>query len=226
MFDSIKKLFKAKEVIAPQANKDIINSFRIEKETPKKTCSICNIRDFCKMEKSNYLCSYIQIQNGYDKNKPSILILDDNSNIISVLEDDIDDLHSAGKLNTNDYNIITFSTQDAVFNLQATLKTYDGLNIKFAILDITIGGGVYTEEKGNIILDGIDALISILVYNPDVKFIFFTGNKLNPYITKNKNKIEKFNKATGLDIFEHIIYKTTLTIEGRRDFLLKFLNNT
>ena len=132
------------------------------------TCSDCSVSHICQLDKNEkgFLCGFTQKIENYDENKPSILLFDDNLGVISFLMDDLEELEEEGFIKLSDYNILQFSSQYAAFQLQATLKAYNGLNIKYGIFDITLGGGVYDEKKGNIILDGVDAFISVEQYNP------------------------------------------------------------
>lgn len=207
---------------APDIKDNNVSSslFKEEKEIDlaRNACGNCENKDICKLTDSeNYLCGSVVRQENYDSNKPSILLFDDNAGVVSFLEDDIIDLFHKKIIDKNKYNILTFSTQYAAFNLRATLKSYNGLNIKYAIFDLTIGGGIYDEIKGNIVLDGVDAYSDVLSYNPDLRFIFFTGNKLNPYINKNKEIMKKFSDISNKDIKDFIIYKTSLSPEQRRE---------
>lgn len=209
-------------------NKTAESIFKDSKEADivKKTCNECNVRDICKLHNKNspnYLCGFTQRLNDFDFNKPSILLFDDNMGVISVLEDDLQELEKEGFIKLEDYNILKFSTQHAAFQLQATIKAYQGLNIELAIFDITLGGGVYEEDLGNVVLDGVDTFKAVSDYNQNLKYIFFTGNKLNPYINKNKEIIEKYKKYTGEDIQDHILYKASLSPEDRKEYIKNFI---
>lgn len=196
-----------------------------EEDLKEKDCSDCKLKDICKVnkEQESYLCGFTIELERYSRSKPSILLMDDNEGILSIIIDDLRELHKEGKIDLSSYNIVKFSSQYAAFNLIATMKAYDGLNIKYGIFDITLGGGVYDETKGNIVLDGIDAFIEAKTLNPRMKYVFFTGNKLNPYINKNKTIIEKFKDFTGDNINNYIVYKTTYSPQDRKKFLGDFL---
>jgi hypothetical protein len=197
-----------------------------EEDIKQPNCKSCEVKDICKLAHTgseSYLCGFVKRLPNYHPDKPSILIFDDNPGVVSFLEDDINDLHDEGIINKDNYNIIIFTSQYAAFNLLATIKSYDGMNIKYGIFDITIGGGVYEEERGNVVLDGVDAFIECRKHNKDMNYIFFTGNKLNPYINKNKEIINKYHDYTDEDIDKHILYKTSLSPEDRKEYIKNFL---
>jgi len=221
MFD----FFKKKEIQNKGVTAEDLFREDKEKDVAKHDCTKCSHNNTCtmKMSEKDYLCGFVQDLEDYDKTKKSILLFDDNMGVISFLEDDLYELQESNVINLDDYNIIKFSSQYAAFHLQATLKAYDGLNIEYGFFDITLGGGVYDEKKGNIILDGVDAFISAKEYNKDLKFVFFTGNKLNPYINKNKIIINKFKESDDSDIKDHILYKTSLSPDDRRKYIAEFL---
>ena len=62
-----------------------------------------------------------------------------------------------------------------------------------------------------IIVGGVDSFIDTTLFYPDIKYFFYTGNKLNTYIKKNQEIVDKFKKYTGDDIEDHIVFKTSLT---------------
>jgi len=227
MFNFIKKWFK-KEEDYTEENTTSSELFKEEKDNSGKikSCKNCEVSDVCRLSNTgseSYLCGYVKRQKDYDPNKPSVLLFDDNYGVISFLKDDLEELDEENKINLKNYNIIEFTSKYAGFQALATLKSYSGLNIKYAIFDLTLGGGVYDEVKGNVILDGVDIFENVRYYNPDMRYIFFTGNKLNPYINKNKEIMDKFEKISGEDINKHILFKTNLTPEKRKDYLYKFI---
>jgi len=190
-----------------------------QQDITESLCDWCVEKNECKLKNMSYLCKFMEPLPDYDANKPSILILDDNMGVVSFIKDDLVELYEDGVFDINKYNILTFSSQNASFILSAALKRYDGLNIVFGIFDLTIGGGVYDEKHGNIILDGVDSMIECKELNPDMEYLFFTGNKMNEYITKNKLILKKYKDFTGKDMREKILFKTTLTPTDRKEYL-------
>jgi CheY-like chemotaxis protein len=168
-------------------------------------------------------CKWALKLDDYNDSKPSILLVDDNPGIISFLLDDIESLDGT-MINIKDYNILTFDTINAAYNFEATQHKYHGLNIKYAILDLTLGGSIPTND-GPSKYTGVDIYQQIMIYNPEVKVLFYTGNNLNDYIRSNKKLIEQFNTITnGKDIKDYVLFKTSLDLNGRREYFGKWFN--
>jgi hypothetical protein len=160
-----------------------------------------------------------EIQN-YNPDKDTFFIIDDNEGMVSFLNDDMNYLEEQGVFSKEDINIISLSGSYAAFALDILQKRHQGLNIKWAIIDITLGGSIMTPE-GNVKYNGVDVLSMILEYNPELEYIFYTGNNLNPYIKRNKELIDRFNEMTNKDIMDNVLFKTSRSIEDRRRFIAK-----
>jgi len=187
-------------------------------------CKICYIgKNNSKPMDVDSHCNWALELKDYDSSKPSILIVDDNPGIISFLIDDIEALDGI-KIDLNEYNILTFDTINAAYHFEVTQHKYHGLNIKFAILDLTLGGSV-TTNAGLSKYTGVDIYQQILIYSPEVKVLFYTGNNLNEYIKSNKKLIQQFNNITnGKSIKDYILFKTALDLNGRREYLGNWFN--
>ncbi|RLC47059.1 MAG: hypothetical protein DRH57_04825 [Candidatus Cloacimonadota bacterium] len=198
-----------------------------EETTPCSGISGCKI---CYIGKNNTTpidiapnCTWALELKDYDSSKPSILVVDDNPGIISFLIDDIESLDGS-KINISEYNILTFDTINAAYYFEATQHKYHGLNIKYAILDLTLGGSVPTND-GPSKYTGVDIYQQMLIYSPDAKVLFYTGNNLNEYIKSNKKIIQQFKDITnGKKIKDYILFKTALDLEGRRKYLGNWFN--
>ena len=189
-------------------------------------CENCKVKSTCMASytgKPDYLCNFVQELPDYNPDKDSILLFDDNEGVVSFLYDDLVELNEDGQIVLANYNVLKFTGEFAAFSLLASLRPYKGLRIKIAVFDITIGGGVYNDGVGNIILDGVDAFIAVKEYNEDLIFSFFTGNKLNPYVHKNQEIIEKYKKATNNDIIDSVVYKTSLSFKDRQNLLKRMI---
>ncbi len=151
----------------------------------------------------------------FDKNKESILILDDNEGMVSFLLDDLNFFNKSGQLNLDDYNVLTFSGYNAGFDFETTQEFHEGLNIKYAIIDITLGGSNMTKD-GNIIYTGVDVFEMIQKYQDDFKFIFYTGNNMNTHIKANVRIMDHFKTLTSHNIIDYILYKTSMDMDTRR----------
>jgi len=165
------------------------------------------------IEKSKLFKKWFKTLPNFDPNKDSILIVDDNPGIISFL---LDDLEEIGGL--DDYNIITFDTNYAAYQFEATQQGYGGLNIKYALIDLTLGGTLPTDN-GPIKYTGVDIFQQITIFNPEVKVLFYTGNSLNEYVRTSKAMIDQFKELTGKDIKDFVLFKTSLDLNSRREFL-------
>ena len=142
--------------------------------------------------------------------------------MVSFLRDDIEEIFLKHKMRINDYNILEFSSKFAAYNFMATHEFYDGLNIMYAIIDITYGGSVQSNY-GNLRLTGVDIFREVYRNNPEVKFLFYTGNQLNPYIKANRELMDDFVEIYHDSIINYTLYKTTLDMDKRRDFFAEKL---
>lgn len=189
------------------------------------SCEICD-NDFkkdCQLNnKDNRYLKEVLEKVEIDESKESILLLDDNTGVLSFLMDDLKILKKKGLFNYTDYNIILFDSKLAGFKLRAAIMSGQKLNVKYAIFDITLGGTLFSDDGENISLDGVDCFIDTAKVYPKMNYLFYTGNKLNPYIKRNEEVIKKFKEFAGEDIDSHILFKTTLNREERQDYLLNF----
>lgn len=169
--------------------------------------------------------------NKFDKNKKTILIMDDFDGMAQLIKDE---LISAECCQVSEkFNTLISSGLFAGFSVENLLKKESELIIDVAFLDITLGGIVNGKE-----LDGIDIAILIKERNPKAMIKFVTGhtlNKHNPEIFKFIFKFENtfgikmdeieetnqkiFKNGNPLDepiqIYKHIINKTS----NRRELL-------
>ena len=183
MLELIKNLFKKEE------EKDALTAESLfeEKETKLiKNCDECLLKEHCsKKGNPTIYCNYAINVDDIDFNKDTILIVDDHEGMISFLKDDMDYFNKIGVIDYNKVNILTISGQYAVFSYNLLEEKIPNLKIKWAILDITLGGSI-TIDGSNIILTGVDIFEMIYENNPNVNYLFYTGNNLNPYIKTNK----------------------------------------
>lgn len=168
------------------------------------------------------VCDYSVNIPNFSKSRDSILIIDDNEGMVSFLKDDLDYFNLKNIIDYKKINVITMSSKLAGFIFEATQRKMNGLNIKYAIIDITLGGSVM-GKTGNIKYTGVDVYEMIIEYNPEVRFIFYTGNNLNPHINANKKIIDQFYNLTKKDIKEFILFKTSLDMDSRRKYIAKHL---
>jgi len=214
MFNFIKNLFKKEEV----SKEKIIE----KKEIPKVgKCENCPLRDVCIINSGNF-CNTYKIPENYNSSKKTILLIDDNLGILSFLEDDVNEIFNKYNMKKEDFNIIKITGRDAPIHIKTLLRLNKEFKVDYAIIDLTFGGIIKTTN-GNIKLNGVDVYCDLHNKNKEVKFVFFTGNTLNPYIKSNQKMIETFNKCNKDDIMNYIINKNEFDEESRIDEFYKRL---
>lgn len=142
--------------------------------------------------------------------------------MVSFLKDDIEEIFEEHELDIEEYNILEFTSKFAAYQFLATHQHYEGLNITKAIIDITYGGCVQSDD-GNIRLTGVDIFSVIYNSNPKVKFLFYTGNLLNKYIKSNRDLMEQFKDIYCDKISDYVLYKTSLGMDDRRKYIAEHL---
>jgi len=187
-----------------------------EDKTPLDECINCELRNLCIQKRLCYPGNKSDpILKDFDEGKDTLLIIDDNAGVVSFLKDDIEDFFEEGIINKDEINLLLLTTSGAAFALQKLYNKNVNLNIKWAIIDITLGGSKMTNE-GNVKLTGVDVFEMIKEQGKDFEFLFYTGNNLNPYIKSNERLIKQFRDLTGKDIQEHVLFKTSMDIERRK----------
>ena len=187
----------------------------------QEVCTNCNQKSFCS-QLINKDCQWGIDLSDYDLTKPGILIIDDNEGICSFMEDDLEELSDDNDINLEDYNVFTFFGRMCAYNLLATIQRHPNINIQKAIIDITYGGTVKTDN-GNIKLTGVDVFEVLYEINPDVKYLFYTGNQMNTHIKTIDALMSKYTKITGKKITDNILFKTQFNMNDRRKYILGHL---
>jgi hypothetical protein len=220
MFDWFKKILRKKEI--DTLTSEYIFGDKKDKEVVPN-CDDCVFKSYCK-DKNNITmeCNYVIDLKNFDEDKDAILLVDDHEGLISFLKDDFDFI--LDELNIDDLNIITISGKNAGFNFEAIFKKNPNLNIKYAVIDITLGGTRMTTN-GIQKYTGVDIFEYIYKKNKQLKFLFYTGNNLNTYIKSNKKIVDQFYKITNKHIKQYVLFKTSMSIDDRRDKLIKMLFN-
>jgi len=152
--------------------------------------------------------------------KPIIILLDDNAGILSLLEDDLYSLEDDGYINMDDYCIVRFSGILAVFEYLPFLRK----NFKYiqgGIFDLTIGG-VLRYKNENVRLTGMDAIYANSLKGIN-RNIIFTGNTLNPNIQSNNMVTEQYEKITGRNLIDDVIFKTSFDDKERQRLIYEKL---
>ena len=157
-----------------------------------------------------------EMKNLIDPNKDTILLIDDNEGLLSFLKDDFEYYVEQGYLKPDEKNILIISGQLAAFYLERLYEELgDELKITDAIIDITLGG-VMAKDGKHVKYNGVDIFEMIYKHNPNLRFIFYTGNNLNPYIKSNRLLIEKFKGIYKDDIMNYVLFKTSMNMDERR----------
>ena len=159
--------------------------------------------------------------NDYDPNKKTILIMDDREEIISSVLDDLAALDNTNNFFLEDYNILTVSSKMAGFSVLDILEKAPKIEIKFALLDVILGGKKNIDGKRKMV-DGVDVAIAIWEKFPNADILFFSGCIIetndDPFSFKNK-----FDKYTDDDMNNYLMPKD-ITFEQELTKLSNFFN--
>ena len=154
--------------------------------------------------------------NGYNENRKNLLIIDDNFGIVSLLKDSLKNDNNIKKL-----NFLTIKGQNAPVDFICLSSNNESFKIDYLIVDLIFGCVVKTDNK-IVKLSGIDILCEGLKKNKNLKFLIFTGNRLDETITENREMIKKFKKITGnKNIFDYVIFKGKNTFDERNKIILE-----
>jgi hypothetical protein len=196
--------------------------FKDDKGKSINSCEKCPLKYACtgKKEKTEN-CEYAMDVSDIDFSKDVILIIDDNNGVVSFLEDDMEYYKEEGII-SEDTQVLSISGAYAAFTLELLMTKIKNINIKYAIIDITLGGSRHSKE-GNVKYTGVDVFRIIYEINPDVKYLFYTGNNLNPYIKSNEVLMTKYKELTKKDIKDSVLYKTSIDMDSRRKFIAEYL---
>jgi len=222
MIKFIKNLFSNKD---NEENKEMTAECMFDNdeiETSNVDCNNCSIKSLCSDNNIIHECENSIDIGDYNPDLDTVLIIDDNEGMISFLMDDMDYFVDKGIIDKDKLNILPISGLHAAFSLKLLYEKLPRLNIKHAIIDITLGGSKMTKE-GNIKYTGVDVFSMIYKNNPDFRFLFYTGNNLNPYIKSNEKLISQFKELTGGDIKKHVLFKTSMDISSRRKYIQECL---
>ena len=221
MFEKITEFFtKDRSIKEPdELTSEVL--FKDDIIEPKGDCANCLLKDRCQSrgEYREECADSIELKD-FDEDKDTFLIIDDHAGVISFLMDDMDYFCDEGFIDRDKVNILPITSVNAAFTLKLLYEKLPRLNIKWAIIDITLGGSKMLPE-GNIKYTGVDVFEMIHKVTPDVSFVFYTGNNLNPYIKSNEKLIEQFKDITGNNIKDYVLFKTSMDINKRRKFIIE-----
>ena len=136
---------------------------------------------------------------NFDKNKPSILIVDDNEYIKDLYEYDFKQLDRiANEPISSKYNIIyALGDNSGMLALQYIVRDF---NIKIALLDLTLAKLYNIEEDTFIELDGVDLAIALEKYLPNTFYRFLSAHNLEYPIGILMEYLKKANKYLNRDL--------------------------
>ena len=133
------------------------NIFPEEVDYDSYNCEECENKELCKAKKLILInrnisdtrgCAFNKELEYYEEGKDTFFIIDDNEGIVSFLEDDLDFFNDEGIINLDDINVLALSGNLSGFSYEMIQKKIPNLNIKWAVIDITLGGSIMTD-KGN-----------------------------------------------------------------------------
>jgi len=212
----IKNIFFKKSKNQPEMDSTIETDLKYISEYDfTSLCSQCMFRHNC--SKNNHPCAEWQKQ--WDKSKKTFLIIDDNFGIVAIIKDIIDELSAEGKINLEEWNILSFQEKQAGIHLLKSIQI-DGLKVDAAFIDMTYGSIIRIKER-NIKINGLHIFKFLKDKNENINFKFYTGNVLNEYINNNKEIIDYFHKITGKNIKDYIIMKSRTTDDDLKNEILK-----
>lgn len=174
-----------------------IKEFKKEKEKKvikQGECKTCKNKNFCQIKgkfSSDFFCNF-NIKIDFDENKESIIIIDDNPGIVSLIKEEIKHCN---------YNIITFTNEDCGFFARSFFENYkDTLKIKALIVDLYFPSIKVSKTK-NLKLNGIDIIFSAKRFLKNKNFTFYIISGIS-FLDEYKKKFE----AIFSDNLENYVY--------------------
>lgn len=185
-------ILKLIELIKKWRKKETISEV-IEEERDLTTEEMLNLLDYSKYIKPEFI-------NGYNKNKKTIILLDDLMPTKFLYEIAINEMDKQYKDKFFDkFNVVYFFGKNIGFSFINFLRT-SGIKIDYAVLDITIN--TYTKVGNTTLdLDGVDLAIELDKKYPECSLLFnsaHTMNKRNPTVSNFMSKFEN-HFGTSMD---------------------------
>ena len=149
-----------------------------------------------------YLSNIDALEIDYDPSKPTIVIADDYSSIISLFKK----LMKRMKLDKK-CNIIYAESSAAPVIILKTLIEYPDMKIDIVITDITFGLMAIDANRHKKYIDGVYLTTILKELNENLVYLFVTGHVLNVDST-NEYFIE-YKKINDDDLLDHVVYKDT-----------------
>jgi len=149
-----------------------------------------------------YLDTIEGLDIDYDPSKPTIVIADDFSSIISLFKK----LMKRAKL-IDKFNIIYLEGTLAPVILLKTLLKYPEIKIDIIITDITFGLMGIDKDKHKKFIDGIFITKILKEYNDDMVYLFVTGHIINKSSTHEY--YDEYKEFSNDELLDHVVYKDT-----------------
>jgi len=154
----------------------------------------------------------------------NLLIIDDNFGIVTILENSLKNkIKDVAKKTQKEIKILKLSTSEAPLKLIVTLSKNPKIKINYAILDFTFGLIVRLKNE-NVKITGVDVFSFLIEKNPNLKFIFFTGNNFNSNHTEIKKAREIFKKIAKKEIDDFLLYKGQISYNRDNLIIDKLFN--
>ena len=169
ILESQKNLIKLKEKI--KTKQKIINETKIPEIDPEK---------FILFYSDDHPGALFQMFNDIR------VVLEKRTHIADIEDDLIEEINKF-ELNLDFFNIISFKTDEAPFQIEYFLEK--NIIPDIAILDI-IFGGIILRNQEIVTIDGIDIAEEIFKKNPKAVILFYTGCNLSEY-SKEGEKLKK-----------------------------------
>jgi len=212
LFDKIMNKFRNKspdehkKVLRPKTEYEedieLLSKFQFD-----DLCSSCVLAGNCKefYSKSGIEPCKSWSVNFDENKKKNMLLIDDDPGVISTINDIINELIDEGEMRREEWNILVFTTKQAGIMFLKSLRD-ENFKIDVAIIDITFGSILRIFNK-NIKINGVHIFYFLYERNTDLKFMFYTGNPLNEYITSKKELREFFFSTKKKPISDYIVSK-------------------
>jgi len=143
-----------------------------------------------------------KLPSNYDKDKPTILIVDDYNSIIKLFKKLIIrynvDKH---------FNIVYSGGNTAGIDIVKELYINDGLSIDIVIADITYGSNYVSSDNSLHGFNGIILTNILHKINHDLIYLFITGHVLSRDTASGLYKC--YNEISDDDLIDHVVYKDT-----------------
>lgn len=142
----------------------------------------------------------LPIPTDYDKDKPTILIVDDYNSIIKLFKKLVHRFHV-----DEHFNVIYSGGTYAGLEVLKELYINKDLEIDIIIADITYDNTYVSKDESKHGFNGIILTNILHDINPDLLYLFITGHVLSPNTAPGLYKCYK--SISNDDLLSHVVYK-------------------